>query len=343
LLEWQESPDRKTAAKYLIASLLTLHFHYLFGFIFFIQVVYLVGCKALRRRVGIGLPLSAAVLLPVSMLPLLGVLRSSTHQAHSFAHAVPPTFIQLLQICFPPALLLATGLGLLLLLISARSLRWRPIPMRPEVRILLATWMTLAPIVFFLAARLTDQSVFAARYLLFTLPAFVLFIVWIVSGFERPKWRFLILLAIFAGTVLHPGSLMLAFRESAASWREPLRLIASQSAGELPPVFVASGIVESGALLWTEADPATSRLFAPLTAYPIRNRAIPLPYQFDDQVKNFIRNSDLVNYKTGERCFLLAAADSELGTWMSSYMGQIGFRTETHLVNDFMVMEFRRN
>ncbi len=113
---------------------------------------------------------------------------------------------------------------------------------------LLATWATLAPVIFFLAARLTDQSVFASRYLLFTLPAAVLFIVWIISGFERPEWRFLILLAIFAGTVLHPGSLLLTFRESASSWREPLRLVESLSQGQPPPVFVASGIVESGAL-----------------------------------------------------------------------------------------------
>ncbi len=94
---------------------------------------------------------------------------------------------------------------------------------------------------------------------------------------------------------------------------------------------------------WTEADPASSRLFAALTAYPIRNRTIPLPYQFSDHVKGFIRDNHLENYKTGERCFLLAATDSELVTWMSSYMQQIGFHAEAHPVNDFVVIEFRRD
>lgn len=348
LLEWRHSPDRKTAAKYLIASALTLHFHYLFGFVFVIQAIYLMGCRVFGRRmsgrrVGIGLPLAAAILLPASMLPLVGTLRSTAHHAASFAHAVPPTFTQLLQICFPPALLLTTGLGLVLLLISAKNPRWRPSPLQPELMLLLAAWVTLAPLVFFLVARLTGQSIFAARYLLFTLPAAVLLIVWIISGFEKREWRFLILLAIFAGTVLHPGGLLLAFRESASSWREPLRWVAARSAGDAPPVFVASGIVESGALPWSEAEPPSSRLFAPLTAYPIGNRAIPLPYQFSAQVRNFIRGSHLANYQTGERCFLLAAADSELGTWMSSYMQQIGFHAAAHPVNDFVVIEFRRN
>jgi len=343
LLEWRKFPDRMTAVKYLIASALTLHFHYLFGFIFVIQAVFLAGCAALGKRVGVGLPLAAAILLPSSMLPLAGVLRSTAQHADSFARAVPPTFAQLLQSCFPPALLLTTGLGLLLLWVSARNPRWRPAPLQPELMLLLATWATLAPVIFFLVARLTGQSVFASRYLLFTLPAAVLFIVWIVSGFERHEWRFLILLAIFAGTVLHPGSLMLAFRESASSWREPVRLIDSLSRGQLPPVFVASGIVESSTLRWTEADPASSRLFAALTAYPVGNRAIPLPYRFDDQVKNFIRASHLANYKTGERCILLAAADSELGAWMSNYMEQIGFHAQAHPVNNFVVIEFRRD
>jgi hypothetical protein len=343
LLEWQESQNKKTAAKYLIASVLTLHLHYLFGFIFVIQAAYLACCRVCGRRVGVGVPLAAAILLPVSMLPLLGVLRSSAKQAESFAHAVRPTFAQLLQACFPPAVLLAMGLGLLLLLVSARNPQWRRTRLRPEFVFLLATWMILGPVVFFLIARLTDQSVFATRYLLFAFPAFVLFVVWVMSGLERPEWRFLILLAIFAGTVLHPGNLLLIFRDSPASWREPLRLIAAQSEGEAAPVFVASGIVESGWLRWADADPSTSRLFAALTAYPIRNQTNPLPYQFDDQVKKFIRDSHLADYNTGQRCFLLAASDSELGPWMSRYMGQLGFHAVTHAVNDFVVIQFRRD
>jgi hypothetical protein len=348
LIEWRESRGRKTAVNYLVASLLTLHFHYLFGFIFIIQAIYLAGCRVFNqrmpgRKVGVGLPLAAAILLPASMLPLVGALRSSANHAGSFAHAIPPTVAQLLQSCFPPALLLTTALGLLLLSTSAKQLRWRAASLQPELVLLLATWATLAPVIFFVAARLTGHSVFASRYLLFTLPASVLFIVWIISGFERQEWRFLILLAVFAGTVLHPGSLLLSFRESTASWREPLRLVDSLSQKHHPTVFVASGLVESGALNWTEADAANSRLFAALTAYPLRNRTIPLPYQFSDQVKNFIRANHLESYKAGEICFLLAAADSELVTWMTSYMQQVGFHPEAHPVNDFTVVEFRRH
>ena len=342
LLEWRKSPERKIAAKYLIASALTLHFHYFFGFIFVIQAIYLASCRAFGRRVGIGLPLAAAILLPASMLPLVGVLRSTAHHVDSFARAVPPTFAQLLQICFPPALLLTTGLGLLLLWISAKNPRWRPAPLQPELVLLLATWATLAPVTFFLVARLTGQSIFAARYLLFTLPAAILVIVWIISGFERREWRFLILLAIFAGTVLHPGSLMLALRESASSWREPLRWVAARSGGDAPPVFVTSGVLDSSWLDWKTQDPSSSGLYAPLTAYPIPNRAIGLPFLFGEPVQEFIRQTDFSAYKTGQRLFLVAAADSPLGDWMSSHLKQLGFRAQIQPINDYVVIQYRR-
>jgi len=367
LLEWRESPDRKTAAKYLIASLLTLHFHYLFGFIFVIQAVFLAGCRLFDkgvfakgvfyrrmfgrgklgrqisgRTIGMGLPLAAVILLPASLLPLVGVLRSSAHHADGFARAVPPAFTQLVQICFPPALLLTTGLGLLLLWISARNLRWQPAPMQPGSALLLATWLTLAPVTFFLAARLTGQSIFAARYLLFTLPAFVLFVVWIISGFERQEWRFLILLAIFAGTVLHPGSLLQTFRDSASSWREPLRWIAANSAGDAPPVFVTAGVVDSSWLDWKTQDANTSGLYAPVTAYPIPNRAIGLPFRFGEPVQEFIRQTDFSAYKAGQRFFLLATADSPLGGWMSIHLKTLGFHAQIQPINDYVVIQYSR-
>jgi len=343
LLEWQKAPDWKTAAKYLIASVLTLYFHYFFGFVFVIQALFLISCRIFGRRIALSLPLAAVILLPVSLLPLVGILRSTARHTDAFAHAVPPTFMQFLQMCFPPALLLTTGLGLLLLWISARNPRWRRTPLRPEFVFLLAIWITLAPVIFFLVSRLTEQSVFTARYLLFTLPAFVLFLVWIISGFERQEWRFLILLAIFAGSALHPETLLRMFRDSPSSWREPIRLIASTSGEEAPPVFMVTGFMDSTWLDWKTQDPRTSALYAPLEAYPLTNRVIGLPFFFGEPVQAFIRQTDFSAYKSGQRLFLVSASDSPLGAWMSNHMEKLGFRAENHLLDDYVVTEFRRN
>jgi hypothetical protein len=349
LLEWQETNRQRsggwgTLAKYLAASILTLGFHYLFGFIFLIQAAYLVFCRAQGQRVRLALPLAAAMVLPASLLLVLPALRVTARITQDYAHAAKPTLLQLFQLCFQPALLLGAGLGALVLLVSARNLKWRPLPVRPEYVFLALTWLTLAPAIFFLIARLTENSVFATRYLLFTLPPFILVIAWAVAGLERRDWGFMLLFAMFAAVVLHPGMLMQAFRDGPGSWRPALEQIARSSPDGAAPVFMASGMASLGGLNWQEQhDPATSSMFAPLTAYPISNRTIPLPYQFSARVQEFIHAKMQGELRGERRIFLLAASDSQLSPWMSRDLEQLGYSAESRDFNEYVVVEFRRH
>ena len=209
LLEWQESRPEQSGrwrilAKLVAASILTLYSHYLFGFIFVIQGLYLAFCHMRGRRVGLALPLAMLIALPVSLLPVLHSVLFTAKTTRDFAHAAKPAALQLLQICFPPLLLVGAGLGALLLLASARQLKWRrPVPVRSEHAFLVLIWLALAPIAFFLVARVTENSIFAARYLLFTLPAFALLIAWAAAALERQEWRRTLLVAIFAISMPH--------------------------------------------------------------------------------------------------------------------------------------------
>ena len=337
LLEWQESGRKSTILKYLAASVITLHLHYLFGFIFVIQALYLAVCKFCGRPVGVALPLAAVIMLPASMIPMIRHLTLTVKEAGTFAFATPPAFLQLLQMCFHPTLLVAVGLGVLLVLIQSGKPQWRVVSLRPESYFLLIIWLVLGPVVFFAAARMTHHTLFATRFQLFTEPAFLLLLAWLVAGLQKESRR-LILLAYFAATVLNPGSLMQGWKDSVASWREPLKLVEAKSNGITMPVFIASGLIESNSVNWENLAPATHRLFAPLSAYPIHNPAIPLPYQFGNDVKDFVRKT-----RMERRCFLLAASDSELGPWMKGYMEQQGFHAEVVPVNDFVVIQFERN
>ena len=336
LLEWQESAHRRTILKYLVASILTLHLHYIFGFVFVVQALYLAASKLCGRTGRISLPLAAAVILPASLIPMIGHLTLTAKEAGTFAFAVPPTVIQLLKMCFHPTLLVAIGLGCLLILVQSGKPKWQMVSIRPESVFLLLSWLLLGPIVFFVAARLTHHTFFATRFQLFAEPAFLLLAAWLIAGLQKESRR-LILLAYFSALVLNPGSLLESWKASVASWREPIQLLEAKSQSESPPVFVASGLVESDAVDWKNLSPATHRLFAPLSAYPIRNPAIPLPYQFGDDVKEFVRKTPM-----DRRCFLLAAADSELGPWMKGYMEQQGFHAEVVPVNNFVVIQFQR-
>ena len=294
LLQWLESRDRSTILKYLVASIFTLHLHYFFGFIFVVQALYLVVSKWNGRPVGLALPAAALVVLPASLIPMVRHLMLTAKEVSTFSFPVPPTWAQLAQMCFPPAMLVAIGLGVVLVVMQkTRKLNWKGGTLRPESTFLLITWLGLGPIVFFAATRLTQQPFFATRFQLWAQPAFLLLAAWLVVSLPVASRR-VMLLAFFAGTVLHPGNLLQSWRDSATSWREPLGVVRTQSKGEAPQVFVASGLVESGAFVWQELAPATHRLFAPLTAYPLRNPTVPLPYQFGDAVKAFVQEGNEV-------------------------------------------------
>jgi hypothetical protein len=199
-------------------------------------------------------------------------------------------------------------------------------------------WIFAAPVLFWATAQLTDHSIFAARYLLFTLPATVIAAVWLAAGLERPEWRKILTLAFFAATVLHPGTLLMINRDSPASWREPLAFVRQSDA----PVFVESGLAQSGGLHWQQHDPATSHLFAALTAYPIRNHTIPLPYQFSDDVQKFVRERFGSDLSQNRRVMLVTASNSPTMPWMRAYMQTLGYNAEVHDLNDYAVVDFRR-
>jgi len=336
LLEWLATGKRLTILQYLIASVFTLHLHYFFGFIFVVQAVYLGARKLSGRPVGLALPLAATVVLPASLIPMLRHLLLTAKEASTFAFPEPPTFLQLLQMCFHPTLLLTMGLGLVLVALQKKKASWKLVPLPPASITLLFTWLLLGPIVFFLAARFTPNPFFATRFQLWAGPAFLLLATWMIAGLSLESKK-LMLVAFFAGTVLHPGNMMQSWRDSSTSWREPLQVVRDRSRTETPQVFVASGLVESGPVQWQTMSPATHRLFAPLTAYPLRNPTIPLPYQFGHDVKSFVQDTP-----KERQCFLLAASDSELGPWMKSYMEQQGYLTTVLPVNDYVVMHFQR-
>jgi mannosyltransferase len=340
LLEWQRDGGKKNAVLCVLASVLTVYFHYAFGFMFVIEAAYLLCSRWCGTRVRWSLPAAVCAAVPLSILPIAGSLRNAQRQMVDF-QAARPEVKQWFQLVFPPTLLLALALGaaLVLLIVPMRQLKWSSVPIQRPVAWLLAMWMLVAPTLFFLVSRFTPNTVFTSRYLLFTLPAFVLIIAWAVSGIANARARVIVMLAIFAANVTHPGMLVSAFRESPASWKEPLAVLARKPAGA--PVFLASGFAHAVYGNWKSADPKQSPLFAPLTAYPIANPVIPLPYQFFPDVQRFAEEkaADLIAHPL---IYLLAESDSGLAPWMIEYMRSQGYQTRTENVNDFVIVEFLR-
>src|SRR5262249_32760826 len=159
------------------------------------------------------------VVLPLSLIPVVASLRT-TASSGDFSYAQPPELLQLLWMCFPPVFLMGLGLGAVLLFASGRKTVWHAPRVKSDAVVLGAAWLLLAPIAFFLISRFTPRSVFAARYLLFVVPAAALFVAWAIAGLQKRESRSFVLVAIFAACVLHPGILVQNWRPSQSSWRE---------------------------------------------------------------------------------------------------------------------------
>jgi hypothetical protein len=338
LAQWRSTPDTGTVLRYLVASVLTLYFHYLFGFIFVIQAAHLGFCLLRGHRFGWRLPVAALAVLPLSLVPLIAQLLYTAKLSGPYPDVDKPTFEQLLQLSFPPNLLLGAALGAALVFLLHGKLKWRKDAPSAETAFLVVSWMLLAPVLFFAIARFTPyQSLFVSRYLLFCLPAFLLALAWLISGFTAVEARNVVLLAIFGGAVLHPGGLLVAFRPASNSWREPLQLVAAER--DPGPVFVTSGLIDTKWLDWRTQDPATSPLFSQMTAYPVPNKTIPLPFQFSKAVEDVLLKTDFSVYKS---LFLVAAVDAPVASWLSEHLAKSGFRAEVRPVNDYVVIHYRR-
>ena len=340
LIEWQREGGKKNAALYLVASILTVHLHYLFGFILVIQAAYLAFAAWGGTSVKWSLPAAVVAAVPFSMIPILGSLRSMAQQTVDF-QAAQPLLKHWFQLVFPPSILLGLGLGavLALLIVPYRKLHWNPVRLSRPIVFLLTFWLLVAPVLFFLVSRFTPSTMFASRYLLFTLPAFVVLVTWIISGIQNIQARTILTVAVFATNVLHPAMLLSAFRVSPMSWREPVRYLARQPKDI--PVFAASGFAHATFMNWKAEDPRTSALFAPIGVYGLTNPVIPLPYQFYPEVQQFVEQQTAAMTQT-RRVLLLGATDSGLVPWMTRHMQGLGFQAHSTDFNDFVVVDFSR-
>lgn len=349
LLEWQQLENgafrRVVIVKYLCSAILTIYLHYLFAFVLGLHFLYFAFCRVRNRGFRLDLPVAAAVVIPLSLVPLISPLLVTARTTSDFANASKPGFGELLQMCFPPALLLGSGLGIFWLFVTVRKLRWVPPSVSPELAFLVLLWILFPPLIFFAVANVTPHSIFSSRYLLFTMPAFLLLVTWVVSGLEKPAWRMTMTFAIFGATVLHPGMLFYSFHEGPKSWRPPLTKIAqaTASADDPAPVFVESGMANSGGLNWQEHDPSTSPLYAALLAYPLRNPTIPLPYQFSKTAQEFIQQKLQGALGSRQRIWLIAGSNSPQAAWMVDYLKRLGYQAHSENFSEYVVVDFRKD
>jgi len=338
-LDWIESGTVSNWVVYVAAGMLVIYLHYLFAFFLLIQFFVLVWRWKQHLQARWMGAAAAACVWGLSLIPLRDQLAPMLHGSKDFAGAVPPTFGQLLILCFPPQILIAAALsGALIVVRYPESLRI-PAKLASDRIFLLITWAFLGPLLFFAAARLTGTCIFATRYLLFASPAVFLLLAWAASGLKL-RLRILIAVAIFGATTLSIGGLRQSFRPAAADWRAPLARLAQLSQDHRAPVFMASPFNNANWRDWRAGNTPRSYLFAPLDVYPVNNPVLPLPYFVDAKAQHFASETIRDRLKN-QRFYLIANKDSEFAQDFPGTIDSIGFQHQQEAVNDYLIFSFR--
>jgi hypothetical protein len=342
LCEWVETRSRIYLLWYVLASTLVIYLHYLFAAIFGVQILYLLFVLLVDRRTSRWLEiLCAGVVVIILALPLIPQLKLLASESHTYSFAGAPPLKDLTDYLVPSVLVLGLLVVGYLLPVFYPNLVRRDIKLQPAFLFFLAAWWLLGPTLFFAVSKWTSMHIFVPRYLAFSLPAQALLFAYIgIRLFGSAGARVWALAAVL---LVAANALYVGFHGYAA--RELLPLIRLVRSEPNAPVFFPSLLVESQFHDWRAGNQPDSYYFAPLVAYPIPNRVIPLPYAPTADIKAYI--SDVIDTQlngTSEVLFVAAGDswESFATDWVTDRMRLAGFHAAVRRGGSFMVLVFTK-
>jgi hypothetical protein len=312
---------------YCLCSPLVVYFHYLFGIVFAVQFIYLIAAWRAGHRFSWWKIAGAAGLIAVGALPLIKQVLTIAHQADVWKSS-PPTFGAFFSF-FPLQTLIVAFVGLALFRVFYPQ--WFPNlrGLAADDLVLLIAWLLLGPVVVFTGVRMTGYALFSTRYMIYALlPAFIL-VAWAIRQAGNQRARF----ALVAGVAVNAALYLPALRES--EWRTPLETVRQM---QNTPVLLRSGFVESGNMDLTGEPKPSSYLFAPLTAYPVANEIIPVPFFMNPEAERTIERRASEH---GRFC-LMATTGSDALESLPAWFTRHGYKASAREVSGFTIVLFER-
>lgn len=328
-----KNPTRATLVPYLVFAVLVLYLQYFFGFLLAVQFVFALCWKLRGHRIPWPMLSAAPCVWLLALWPLRESIRTLLQFGKgTYTPPIPPTVAQFFLLCFPVGPLLAGTLACVAIALAFPG-SWKPRFHWPSGSLpLTSIWLLAAPLVFFLLARFSRYDLFATRYLLFVTPAFFILLASAIAWIPAAHHRLLVLFAILAGTVLHPANLMLAYAGQPIGqedWRASMEAVRQYSGASSPPVFIRSGLAESNRLRWQEGARPDNYTLAALSAYPVTNPVLALPFDLTPEVEQFVRSKLDGELRNAPQILFVADSTVEVTPWFAAEMKARGY-TERH-------------
>jgi hypothetical protein len=279
LVKWRDSGRWRDAFLFAIAASVLWWVHMIFWPFYILFAGYAIFCVHQSRSPAAWSQLIliffviAAATLPVA-LRALALLREAG------AHVVvpPPSSGDLIT---ELKIGMITGAATAALLLS-RYRGWKApaTSVSAGSAVLILGWWLIDPLALYGFSRITDNSVFLARYLYPALPGVTLtalLVVILVLPPERWKQTAMVLAAavfIFGGHWAH-----LRMPHQNSDWKSASGALRAWTAGQDVPVICPSPFIEARPPVWGPQYPASGFLYSNLAWYPIGGRVYPFPFE----------------------------------------------------------------
>ncbi len=327
---------------FIVCAILIPYIHCLFCVFLLTPAAYIV----IRRLHGLDVPwvrlTASGTLVLAALLPLRSHVVALLAQAHILSVAALPSPDDLLKACFPPSLIAAGFLA-----VAAGELilgDWFG-PAEEESRrmaLVAVFWALSGPVVLFVASLLKGYGLLVERYMFYAVVGLILFSAYFFARLRTYAARIGVL-TVFALVCLSGAAKQLQEGGPLGRWRTTLERISRIDPNGTAPVLVASGFVQANSMDWEHSLNAGSYLYAPLLAYPIRNRTFPLPCALDDRARNYAGSLFDGELHSWPHIILVAVEPSDLTNWITWQLSQRHYQVHSESrSNTLSIMLFQR-
>lgn len=273
LANWLKSPSRKELVLYVLALILMLYCHYLYGALLVVHLLAaLLHTKKISRQ-NLALLSLAWIVTALAMLPFYQQIKALFLRQEELVYLSTPLLSDLWAALLPPGLIGALVLSAVAtrLIFYKQNFKLAALPASALWQLAFFSYLLL-PLLFFAQARLSGGSLFLARYFL---PYSVRFCVCLAAFcFSISPLVARSLLALLAALLLFYSRLGESWVHE--NWREATAM-AQKIHAPGNPIFTYTGLIELENPAWLSDKSKQAYLNAPLSHYAPELQSVPLP------------------------------------------------------------------
>ncbi len=323
LIRWLQTFRIVYGVVFCLFASLTIYFHLLFAAMLLVYAVYAVYCLRAGKRPVLRSFIIGCALIGLFSLPLIPFALSLVRSGSKLVFVPTPGLITLFAFILPPVTICPLLAGVAFFYSTNRPFRWIHARMEQKALVLIAFWLLLPPLLFFVVSVLTPEKIFIPRYLLPCLGALALLAGWVISLLDLPSR--VLCAVLIASLAILPNK---GFRPAhGGDWRAAIENARTSAVASGMPVLIRSGFPESVRFGdWSKAQ-YIPFLFAPLEAYPLSANFVRLPYYLTPEAAAHLEQAS-PSIENAKGFMLITMGEPEYDLWLQGRFSPAGFEAQ---------------